>query len=187
MKFLIAGLGNKGAEYFHTRHNIGFLIADALVASGSADFSTARHAQMAEIKIRGKKVLVIKPATYMNLSGKAVSYWLQAEQIPLNHMLVITDDIALPFGTIRIRARGSDGGHNGLANMIESLQSSTFARLRFGIGSEFPQGRQVDYVLSEWDETEKKQLPERIEKCVDAVKLFIHAGLSETMNRYNNK
>jgi len=187
MKFLIAGLGNTGAEYLNTRHNIGFLIADALAASGQAAFAPGRLADVADMKVRGKRVLVIKPTTYMNLSGKAVHYWLQAGKIPVSRLLVLTDDIALPFGTIRIRAGGSDGGHNGLAHLVETLATTAFARLRFGIGNDFPRGGQVDYVLSEWSADEWKRLPERIDTCVEAVRLFLHAGLAETMNRYNNK
>ncbi len=187
MKFLIAGLGNIGDEFANTRHNIGFSIADELVKTADSAFSVSRHAMTAEIKIRGKKVIVIKPSTYMNLSGKAISYWLQFEKIPVENLFVITDDLALPFGKIRIRKTGSDGGHNGLAHIVEMLGTIQFARLRFGIGSEFERGGQSGYVLSRWTPEEEKLLPERIKKCMDAVKFFVHAGIGETMNRFNNK
>lgn len=187
MKFLIAGLGNVGNEYAHTRHNIGFEIADALAESAGASFVLERHVHKCEFRFRAKNIILIKPTTFMNLSGKAVNYWLQAEKIPQEKLFVITDDIALPFGTIRIRAKGSDGGHNGLASIVESLNTPVFARLRFGIGNEFNKGGQVDHVLGKWNNDEKKLLPERIEKSVEAVKSFISIGLARTMNAYNNK
>lgn len=187
MKYLIVGLGNIGEEYSETRHNIGFKIADALAVSAEAFFSSARLAYTCQFRHRGRAVTLIKPTTYMNLSGKAVNYWLQQEKIPLENLMIITDDIALPFGTIRIRAKGSDGGHNGLVSIIESLNTTVFARLRFGIGNEFYKGGQVDYVLGKWNEEEQKLLDGRIEKSVDAVKNFISTGLARTMNAYNNK
>ena len=187
MKYLIAGLGNIGEEYIHTRHNIGFDIADALAHSAKASFVLERHALMASYKFRGKNIFVIKPTTFMNLGGKAVNYWLQKENIPKENLLAIADDIALSFGTIRIRTKGGDGGHNGLTSIIESIGSSSFARLRFGIGSNYPKGAQADYVLSTWNEEEKKILPERIVICMDAVKSFIAHGISQTMNNFNNK
>jgi PTH1 family peptidyl-tRNA hydrolase len=187
VKYLIAGLGNIGEEYSDTRHNIGFKIADALAHSAKAFFTSDRLAHICEFKYRGRGVTLIKPNTYMNLSGKAVNYWLQQEKIPMENLLIITDDIALPFGTIRIRAKGSDGGHNGLVSIIESLNTTVFARLRFGIGNEFYKGGQVDYVLGKWNDDEKKLLDERIEKSVEAVKSFVSIGLARTMNGYNNK
>ncbi|MEO5572648.1 MAG: aminoacyl-tRNA hydrolase [Bacteroidia bacterium] len=187
MKFLIVGLGNIGEEYSNTRHNIGFDIADALAKSAGAFFSSDRLAYKCEFRFKGKNVTLIKPTTYMNLSGKAVNYWLQQEKISSEHLMVITDDIALPFGTIRIRAKGSDGGHNGLSSLIESLNTTTFARLRFGIGNEFNKGGQVDYVLGKWNKEEQNILAERSEISVEAVKSFISIGLARTMNAYNNK
>jgi len=187
MKYLIVGLGNIGPEYFYTRHNIGFQILDALAEASNVVFSDARRAFKAEIKHKGRTMLLIKPTTYMNLSGKAVNYWLQKEKIPLENLLVITDDLALPFGKIRIRAKGSDAGHNGLKNINELLGTNGYARLRFGIGNEFQQGQQIDYVLGEWDEEEKKMLPERIEKCTAAIKSFPRNGIQQIMNQYNNK
>ncbi len=187
MKFLIVGLGNIGDEYADTRHNIGFNIADALARSAEAFFYSGRLADKCEFRFRGKTVILIKPTTYMNLSGKAVNYWLQHEKIPAENLLIVTDDIALPFGTIRIRSKGSDGGHNGLTSVIESLNTTVFARLRFGIGNEFFKGGQVDYVLGEWNTEERKLLHERIGKSVETIKSFISIGLARTMNAFNNK
>lgn len=185
MKYLIVGLGNIGDEYAGTRHNIGFSVVDAL--AGETKFSLDRHAQVAEIKFKGRILVLVKPTTYMNLSGKAVQYWLQQEKIPLENMLVITDDIALPFGTIRIKAKGSDGGHNGLKHIQEILGTGEYARLRFGVGSEFSKGKQSDYVLGKWNDEEKKALPERIAKCCEAVKAFTTIGIGLTMTNYNGK
>ena len=187
MKYLIVGLGNVGEEYTDTRHNIGFKIADALADSAKAFFSSGRLAHVCEFRFKGRSVTLIKPTTYMNLSGKAVNYWLQQEKIPKENLLVITDDIALPFGTIRIRSKGSDGGHNGLTSLIETLNTTEFTRLRFGIGNEFHKGGQVDYVLGKWTDEENKLLGERIEKSVEAVKSFIAIGLGRTMTAFNNK
>jgi PTH1 family peptidyl-tRNA hydrolase len=187
VKFLIVGLGNIGDEYINTRHNIGFTITDALAKSAEAFFSLDRLAYTCEFRFKGKGVTVIKPTTYMNLSGKAVNYWMQQEKISIENTLIVTDDLALPFGTIRIRSKGSDGGHNGLSSIIESLGTTTFARLRFGIGNEFNKGGQVDYVLGKWNNDEQKLLDERVEKSVEAIKNFISIGLARTMNAYNNK
>ncbi len=191
-KFLIAGLGNIGEEYAFTRHNVGFLAADALVASLNQDeknplrlFRTDRLAMVNESKFKGKVLVIIKPTTYMNLSGKAINYWLQTEKIPVENLLVITDDLALPFGTLRLRKKGSDGGHNGLSDIIASMQTQEFARLRFGIGSEFSKGKQVDYVLGQWDEEEQKTLKERIDKSVQIVKSFVSIGIDRTMTDFN--
>ena len=153
----------------------------------SKPFRNDRLADVAELKFKGKQLVVIKPTTFMNLSGKAVNYWLQAEKITAHSMLVITDDLALPFGTIRIRKKGSDGGHNGLADIIKTLNTQEFARLRFGIGSEFSKGKQVDYVLGQWTDTEVVALPERIEKAVQVVKSFATIGIDRTMSDFNNK
>lgn len=185
MKYLIAGLGNIGEEYAGTRHNIGFTVADAL--AGETKFKQDRHAFVAEVKFKGRTLVLIKPTTYMNLSGKAVQYWMQAEKIPLENLLVITDDIALPFGTIRIKAKGSDGGHNGLKHIQEILGTTEYARLRFGVGNQFSKGRQSDYVLGKWNEEEQKLLSERVNKCAEAVKAFTTIGIGLTMTNYNGK
>ena len=181
MKYLIVGLGNIGAEYAETRHNIGFKVADALAAEAGAVFATG------EFRHKGRTFVLLKPSTYMNLSGKAVSYWLKAEKIPQENLLVVVDDIALPFGAIRIRAKGSDGGHNGLKSIAELLGNSDYARLRFGIGGDFPKGFQVDYVLGEWTPDERAALPGRIGTAAEAVLSFGTAGLERTMNGFNRK
>lgn len=194
-KFLIACLGNIGPEYENTRHNIGFKVADALALELSKEegadtkklFQPDRLADVCHTKYKGKQLVIIKPTTFMNLSGKAVNYWLQAEKITVHSLLVITDDLALPFGTLRVRKKGSDGGHNGLSDIINTLKSSEFARLRFGIGNEFAKGKQVDYVLGEWSAEEEKQLPERIEKSAQIVKSFVSIGIDRTMSDFNNK
>ena len=187
MKYLIAGLGNIGAEYADTRHNIGFRVLDALAAEAGATFRTDRYGSVAEIKHKGRTLVLLKPSTYMNLSGKAVSYWLKAEKIPVENLFVVVDDIALPFGSIRIRSKGSDGGHNGLKNIAELLGRTDYARLRFGIGGDFPKGYQVDYLLGEWTPEEKAAMPERLAVAGDAVRSFGTAGLERTMNAFNNK
>lgn len=194
-KFLIACLGNIGAEYENTRHNIGFNVADALALSLSGEedtdarrlFQSDRLADVCHSKFKGKQVVIIKPTTFMNLSGKAVNYWLQAEKITPHSMLVITDDLALPYGTLRIRKKGSDGGHNGLADIIRTLNSSEFPRMRFGIGSDFAKGQQVDYVLGTWSKPEAEALSERLDKCVQIVKSFVTIGVDRTMSDFNNK
>ncbi len=187
MKYLIACLGNIGAEYENTRHNIGFKIADALVSDLDGKFKIERLASVSTVKYKSRSLVVIKPTTYMNLSGKAVKYWLDKEKIKLDNLLVVLDDIALPFGVLRLRGKGSDAGHNGLSNIIQTLGTNKFARLRFGIGNNFAKGRQVDYVLGEWTKEEEKMLPERIEKAVEIIKSFTTIGLARTMNAYNNK
>lgn len=185
MKYLIAGLGNIGEEYAGTRHNIGFAVADAL--AGDVKFTQDRHAFVAEIKFKGRIFILVKPTTYMNLSGKAVQYWMQAEKISIENLLVITDDIALPFGTIRIKAKGSDGGHNGLKSIQEVVGTTEYARLRFGVGNEFSKGRQSDYVLGKWSAEENKLLVERVAKCCEAIKAFGTIGIGLTMTNYNGK
>lgn len=187
MKFLVAGLGNIGPEYENTRHNIGFTILDALAKASSISFRTDRLASVAELKHKGKILILIKPATYMNLSGKAVNYWLQAEKIQRENLLVVTDDIALPFGTLRMKGKGSDGGHNGLKDIQVTLGSDAYARLRFGVGSEFARGKQVDYVLGKWSDEEMKVLPERVERACEMIRSFASAGLQNTMNQFNNR
>ncbi|MFZ5553983.1 MAG: aminoacyl-tRNA hydrolase [Bacteroidota bacterium] len=187
MNFLIVGLGNIGSEYENTRHNIGFTVLDVLAKASNAVFTQDRHAFVSEIKHKGKKLVLVKPTTFMNLSGKAVSYWLQHEKIPIENLLVITDDLALPFGKVRLRPSGSDGGHNGIRNINETLGHDKYARLRFGIGNEFPRGGQVDFVLSPWAEEEQKALEPRVALACDIVKSFCTAGLQRTMSDYNNR
>lgn len=184
MKYLIAGLGNIGDEYAHTRHNIGFDVVDALVIDRSV-FNLDRHAYHTSIKFKGRTMHLIKPTTYMNLSGKAVKYWMEKEKISLERVLVITDDVALPFGNLRLRKEGSDGGHNGLKSIIETLNTAEFPRLRFGIGGDFPKGAQVDYVLGKWTKEEEKALSGKIKTAVEAVRSFVTVGIERAMNIYN--
>lgn len=187
VKYLIVGLGNIGAEYAETRHNIGFKVLDAFAQASNTSFSSGRYGAVAETRIKGHSVLLLKPSTYMNLSGKAVRYWLQTEKIPRENLFVVVDDIALPFGTIRLRAKGSDGGHNGLKNINEMLGSNEYARLRFGIGGDFPKGHQVDYVLGSWTPEEQAELPERVRHAADAIPSFVTAGIERTMNQFNSR
>jgi len=187
MKFLIACLGNIGAEYANTRHNIGFLIADNLVKSADGIFETKRYAQTATIKHRGKSLIVIKPTTYMNLSGKAVQYWMQHEHIPIENVLIVADDIALPTGQLRMKMKGSAAGHNGLNNIILTLQTNDFARLRFGIGDNFPRGKQVDFVLGGWSRQESDTIAPRIEIASEMIKSYVSVGVQLTMTAFNNK
>jgi PTH1 family peptidyl-tRNA hydrolase len=187
LKYLIAGLGNVGPEYDDTRHNIGFEIADEMARAADVKFELVRHAFRTSFRYKGRQLILIKPTTYMNLSGKAVRYWLNKEKISADNLLVIVDDIALPFGTIRLKGKGSDGGHNGLRDIQEELGTGNYARLRFGIGSEFGRGGQINYVLGEWDETELDALPERVLLAAEAVRSFCTAGLDHTMNQFNNK
>lgn len=186
-KYLIAGLGNIGDEYENTRHNIGFKVLDSLAAENNLKFSSDRLASVAEFRFKGRTLILIKPTTYMNLSGKAVNYWLQAEKITKENLLVVTDDIALPFGSLRMKGKGSDGGHNGLKNIQETLNSVEYARLRFGVGSEFSKGRQVEYVLGKWSAEEEKQLAPRIAMAQEMIKGFATIGLQLTMTNYNKK
>ncbi len=187
MKFLVTGLGNIGSEYAHTRHNIGFDILDALAGASNISFKDQRYGFYAEIKHSGRIYCLLKPSTYVNLSGNAVRYYLQKLKLPVDRLLVVADDLALPFGTIRIRAKGGDAGHNGLANINQMLGTSNYARLRFGIGNDFGRGQQVDFVLGEWQEEEKNILPERISLANDAILSFGKLGVQRTMNLYNNK
>ena len=187
MKYLIVGLGNKGAEYAETRHNIGFKVVDELANAASVSFQNETLAHIARIKYKGKQLILVKPTTYMNLSGKAVKYWLEKENIEKENMLVITDDLNLAFGTIRIKTKGSDGGHNGLKNIQLLLNSTEYPRFRFGISDAFKKGQQVNYVLGEWDAEEKEKLKERLEISSEIVKSFALAGLNNTMNTYNGK
>jgi PTH1 family peptidyl-tRNA hydrolase len=186
-KFLIVGLGNIGSEYANTRHNIGFKVLDYIANQEGISFQTVKLGEVAELKIKGRTLLLLKPNTYMNLSGKAVKYWLEKENIEKENMLVITDDLNLAFGTIRIKTKGSDGGHNGLKNIQLLLNSTEYPRFRFGISDAFKKGQQVNYVLGEWDAEEKEKLKERLEISSEIVKSFALAGLNNTMNTYNGK
>ena len=186
-KFLIVGLGNIGAEYVNTRHNIGFKIVDFFAKKESVTFETVKLGALAEFKFKGRTFLLLKPNTYMNLSGKAVLYWMDKENIPLENVLVITDDLNIPFGTIRIKPKGSDGGHNGLKNINLILNTQNYTRFRFGISDEFKKGKQIDYVLGEWDDAEKTKLPERLELASEIIKSFGTAGLENTMTAFNGK
>lgn len=186
-KFLIVGLGNIGAEYVNTRHNIGFKILDFIANKEGVSFENLKLGAVAELKIKGKTFILLKPNTYMNLSGKAVQYWMDKEKISLERVLVITDDLNLPFGTIRIRSKGSDGGHNGLKNTTQVLNTQEYGRFRFGISDDFKKGKQVDYVLGNWDDDEKMKLPERLEIASEIIKSFGLAGLEITMTSYNGK
>lgn len=187
MKYLIAGLGNIGDEYDGTRHNIGFAVVDALAEKNAARFRHDRHAYVTEFKFKGRTFILIKPTTFMNLSGKAIQYWLQAEKISLENLLVVTDDIALPFGTIRIKSKGGAGGHNGLTHVEQTLGTTEYARLRFGVGNDFPKGRQVEYVLGKWSAEQRAALPERLEKAGEAIKAFGTIGIGLTMTNFNGK
>lgn len=187
MKYLIVGLGNIGEEYRNTRHNIGFLIADTLAASGEQSFSSVRYGAMALMKYRGRLLMILKPSTYMNLSGKAVKYWITKENIPTENLLVVSDDIDLDMGVLRMKAKGSGGSHNGLNNIIEELETTNFPRLRFGIGRNFSAGKQIDFVLGQWTQEEETIVEERKKIAAEMIKNFVMAGINDTMTRYNNK
>ncbi|HEX8269900.1 MAG TPA: aminoacyl-tRNA hydrolase [Flavobacterium sp.] len=186
-KFLIVGLGNIGAEYANTRHNIGFKILDHFARKESLTFDTVKLGQLAKYSFKGRTLLLLKPNTYMNLSGKAVQYWMDKENIPLENIFVITDDLNLPFGSIRIKPKGSDGGHNGLKNINFVLNTNNYTRFRFGISDAFKKGQQVDYVLGNWGNDENEKLPERLELSAEIIKSFATAGLENTMTTYNGK
>lgn len=186
-KFLIVGLGNIGEKYANTRHNIGFKILDCLVKSEDTIFETLKLGDVATLKIKGRTLILLKPSTYMNLSGKALKYWLEKEKIPLENLLVVTDDLNLPFGSLRLKIKGSDGGHNGLKDIQDKLQSTKYNRFRFGISDTFSKGRQVDYVLSEWSEEENIKLEERLKVSAELIKSFVLAGVNNTMNQFNGK
>ncbi len=185
MNFLIVGLGNIGSEYENTRHNIGFKILDSLASKAGASFCLERHAFHAEYKSRGKKINLIKPTTFMNLSGKAVRYWMTELKVQPQNMLVVLDDLAIPFGTIRIRMKGSDGGHNGLKDIDATIGNGNYPRLRFGIGNEFSKGKQVNYVLSNWNPDEMRALDERIAVACDAIQSFMFEGIERSMTKFN--
>ena len=185
MNFLVTGLGNIGDEYRNTRHNIGFMVLDAWAQASNTSFTTGRYGATAEISVRGRKLTLLKPSTYMNLSGKAVNYWLQQTGIPKENLLVVVDDLALPFGTMRLRKRGSAGGHNGLKNIDECTGGEDYARLRIGIGHDFNTGGQIDYVLGEISGDEKKLLPEILDRAVECIKCFVTEGPERAMTRFN--
>ncbi|GCD80463.1 aminoacyl-tRNA hydrolase [Schleiferia thermophila] len=185
-KFLIAGLGNVGSEYEFTRHNIGFLTLDHLALRSGVNFALQRHAFLASYTLKGHSIYLIKPTTYMNLSGKAIHYWLEAEKITLENLLVVTDDLALPFGTLRLRIQGSHAGHNGLKNVEEWLKTRQYARLRLGIGNNYSKGKQVDYVLGKFSDEEASLLPPFIDRATDCIETFILAGAHIAMNKFNS-
>ncbi|RXG14298.1 peptidyl-tRNA hydrolase [Leeuwenhoekiella aestuarii] len=186
-KYLIVGLGNIGPKYHNTRHNIGFKIVDAYAEEQAVSWSTEKLGDVAYTKVRGRTVVLLKPNTYMNLSGKAVKYWMQKEKISIENILIITDDLNLDFGTIRVKTKGSDGGHNGLKDIQNQLMTSSYPRFRFGIGDRFSKGKQIDYVLGEWDKNEDLDMPERIDISCKVIESFIASGVSNTMNAYNGK
>ena len=184
-KFLVVGLGNIGEEYAETRHNIGFKILDSLSTEEAFTFETAKLGDVGTFKVKGRSIICLKPSTYMNRSGKAVKYWMEKENIPLENVLIITDDINLSFGTIRLKTKGSDGGHNGLKDVQQYLLTTNYNRLRFGVGSDFGKGKQIDYVLGEWNQEEKDALVERYERINALIRSFVLSGVNRTMNEYN--
>nr|WP_317041697.1 aminoacyl-tRNA hydrolase [Winogradskyella sp. J14-2] len=186
-KFLIVGLGNIGEKYQNTRHNIGFKVLDYVAHKEEAVFETVKLGDITTVKVKGRTLLLLKPSTYMNLSGKAVKYWLEKEKIPLQNLLVITDDLNLPFGTLRLKTKGSDGGHNGLKDIQDKLQTTNYNRFRFGISDTFSKGKQVDYVLGQWNDEENSKLEERLKISAELVTSFVLAGVNNTMNQYNGK
>lgn len=186
MKFLIVGLGNIGEEYAHTRHNIGFDVVDALARKYDATFHNDRLAAIAEVKLKGRQVILIKPSTYMNLSGKAVKYWMDKEKVPLQHLLIVVDDLALGLEKLRLRPGGSDAGHNGLKSIQQHLQTTQYPRLRFGIGNNYPKGHQVDFVLGKWSADELPIVLKKIDLSVSTIEQFALTGIERTMNFVNN-
>lgn len=187
MKYLIVGLGNIGDEYHNTRHNIGFMVLDALAKASNVVFSDKRYGAITRLPVKGRQLFLLKPSTYVNLSGFAVRYYMQQEKIPLENVLIVVDDLALPFGTLRLKGKGSDAGHNGLKHIALTLGTENYARLRFGIGSNFSRGGQVDYVLSPFDEKDKEMMDERLRTAGEIIKSFCLAGIDITMNQFNKK
>ncbi len=185
MKYLIVGLGNIGEEYKDTRHNIGFTVLDAMAKASNSSFTDKRYGAISRVKYKGRDLFLLKPSTYVNLSGNAVNYWLTKENIPLENMLIIVDDLALPPGSIRMRSKGSDGGHNGLAHINTTLGTNEYARIRIGIGNNFNKGAQVNFVLGKWEGEEKKFMEERISIVVDMIKSFVFSGTELTMTAFN--
>ena len=187
MKYLITGLGNIGSEYLGTRHNIGFRVVNALVEDAGVPFTEERYGAIARMRIKNCELIILKPNTFMNLSGNAVRYWLQKENIPVENVLIVGDDLALPFGTLRLKGKGSDAGHNGLKHIAAKLGTQDYARLRFGIGNDFPRGGQIDFVLGHFTDEDLKTMDERVATACDIIKSFCLAGISITMNQYNKK
>ena len=187
MKYLIVGLGNIGSEYAGTRHNIGFRVLDALAKASNLVFEDKRYGAVASLSVKGQQLVLLKPSTYMNLSGNAVRYWMNKENIPLERLLVVVDDLSLPFGALRMKPSGSNGGHNGLKHIASVLGTQAYARLRFGIGNDFPRGGQIDYVLGRFSEEDLKTMDERVELACEMIKSFCLAGIQITMNQYNKK
>ncbi|MDR2853928.1 MAG: aminoacyl-tRNA hydrolase [Prevotellaceae bacterium] len=187
MKYLIVGLGNVGTEYQNTRHNIGFNILDTFAEVSNVFFEDHRYGFTATVPLKGKTLVLLKPSTFMNLSGMAVRYWMQKEKIPLENLLVVVDDLALPFGTLRLKPSGSNAGHNGLRNIEEVLGTQQYARLRFGLGNNFAKGAQIHFVLSKWTEQEQEQIPARAKQATEMIKSFVLAGMELTMTQFNNK
>jgi PTH1 family peptidyl-tRNA hydrolase len=185
MKYLIVGLGNIGREYWGTRHNIGFRIVNELIEDADASFTEERYGAVARLRVKNAELVALKPNTFMNLSGHAVRYWLQKESLPVSQLLIAVDDLSLSFGALRLKPKGSHGGHNGLRNIEEILGTCVYARLRFGIGNDFPRGRQVDYVLEKFPDEELEKIPERIRQSVEMIKSFCLAGIDITMNQFN--
>ena len=187
MKYLIVGLGNIGSQYQDTRHNIGFTLLDAFAKASNVFFTEKRYGAVCECKIKNKTMILLKPSTFMNLSGNAVRYWMKEEKIPIENVLILVDDLALPFGVLRLKSKGSDAGHNGLKNIQEILGTDQYPRLRFGIGNNYPKGQQINYVLGKWTLEENTALPSRIQIAIDIIQSFVLAGIQHTMNLYNNK
>ena len=187
MKYLIVGLGNIGNEYAGTRHNIGFRVLDALAKASNLVFEDKRYGAVASLSLKGQQLVLLKPSTYMNLSGNAVRYWMNKENVPLERILVVVDDLALPFGALRMKPSGSDAGHNGLKHIAATLGTQAYARLRFGIGNDFPRGGQIDFVLGHFTEEDMKTMDERVELACEIIKSFCLAGINITMNQYNKK
>jgi PTH1 family peptidyl-tRNA hydrolase len=187
LKYLIAGLGNTGDEYTNTRHNIGFKILDAMAKASNISFEDKRYGFIGRLRYKGRTFVLIKPSTFVNLSGLAVNYWLKKEKLPLEKFLAVVDDVSIPLGSVRIRPKGGDAGHNGLANITQVLGTNNYPRLRFGIGDDFPPGTQVNYVLGEWSPEEEKKLPELIHHCSEMILAFGTIGMELTMTRYNIK
>ncbi len=184
---MICGLGNIGAEYHYTRHNIGFRVLDALAKASNIVFEDKRYGAVAKTRVKNKELILLKPSTYMNLSGNALRYWMQEEKIPAENVLVIVDDLALPFGTLRLKPKGSDAGHNGLKDIARVLGNDKYARLRFGIGCDFPKGAQVDYVLGAFPKEEEAEMEDKFTRAIEIIKSFCLAGIQITMNQFNNK
>jgi PTH1 family peptidyl-tRNA hydrolase len=187
MKYLIVGLGNPGAKYENTRHNIGFKVVESFAKEFEGTFALDKQAEVTRVKFKGRTIILAKPTTFMNLSGKAVNYWMQQEKISIENVLVVTDDLALPFGKLRMKGKGSDGGHNGLKDIQATLNSAQYARLRFGVGSDFREGQQSDYVLGEWSADENDLMADRINTCKEFIKGFTTIGLQRTMSNWNGK